>query len=284
VFAHISTSQINTQVLESVREAAAADAIANHLAQQANSAAPVQTTTVCRICSQAHLNFEDGLCSRCHNPLTAQVATRNAVRSETWRREDYESQRAFAERHSTDSVSVRVHDCSQGNRGQNRSRTPAKLAHDKDIALQTRIRRLGFRTGVDMYNESNWQAKDGSSTAPKPLNWRRNMDAQHLHDREHDRDLPFFQALDSRLASHKVYYKPLTLDERVQRFGDRMSVHPQPGAPPLRLQQNVGPIIEQVVAENHRVRDRSRSREGQWQGSTAWASSAQSSSWRPVDG
>jgi len=156
-----------------------------------------------------------------------------------------------------------------------------------------RIRRLGFASGVDMITESNWSAKDGSTIAPKPLNWRSSLNWQHDYDRDHGRDLAFYQAFDERLATYEVQRRPMTLEQRVSRFGNQFSVHPQPGAPPLRHQHGVGRIIEHVVAENHRIRERSRSRDSSiWmqgdiedprQGSTGWGSSARSSSWRQGD-
>ena len=156
----------------------------------------------------------------------------------------------------------------------------------------TRIRRLGFASGVDMVNESNW-SRNGDTTAQKPLNWRSNLTWQHDVDKELGRDLAFYQAFDERLAAYQTVRKPMSLQQRVDRFGNQFSVVPQPGAPPLRHQQGVGPIIEHVVAENHRIRDRSRSRNSSiWkqgdnedprQGSTGWGSSARSSSWRQGD-
>ena len=271
---NLSSSHVNDHVLGIAAAAAAADAFANHIAREADSAAPLQVTTICRICSQAHINHVDGMCSRCHNPLTAKVVALNNARA-------YDRQREFAERYSTDSVAVRVHDGVQGNRGLHRSRTPAKMERQKDLEIQIRFRRLGFKTGVDLFNETNWSAQGGSTTAPKPQGWRQKMDAQHLHDNQHDRDLAFYQALDSRLASHRVTHMPMSLAERVQRFGGQLSVHPQPGAPPLSRQHNVGRTIEHVAEENRRIRERSRSRDSPWQGSTGWASSSRSSSWRP---
>ena len=134
-----------------------------------------------------------------------------------------------------------------------------------------------------MFNETNWSAKGGSTPAPKPPDWRYKMDAQHTHDETHDRDLHFYQALDHRLATHKVIHKPMSIAERVERWGGQMSVRPQPGAPPLSRQQNVGRIIEHCAEENSRNRERSRSRDVPWQGSTDRSSSARSSSWRPDD-
>ena len=270
------TSHVDEHVLGTAAAAAAADAYANHIAREIDSDAPMQLTTTCRICGQTHLNHVDGMCSRCHNPLTAEVAALNNDRASF-----FERQQELAERFSTDSVAVRVHTGEQGNRGLHRPRPPARMDRQKVLEIQIRFRRLGFQTGVDMFNETNWSAKNGSTTAQKPPDWRYRMDSQREHDYRHDRDLQFYEDLDQRLASYMKVYKPMSIHERVARWGGHMSVRPQPGAPPLSRQQNVGRIIEQCAEANSRNRERSRSRDVPWQGSTAESSStARSSSWR----
>ena len=205
-----------------VFEKAAEDAAANYR-RDANDDTPLQTTIVCRTCGTK--NPTDGLCSRCHNPLSQQAADRNMTQLHE-----------FAQINSTDSVEVRVHDGSQGNRGQHRSRTPAALEHDRDMRFRTRFRRLGFTCGTDMVNETNYTHVDGSTNPPP--DWYAKMADQREKDRQKGRDYAFYQAVDARLAAHVNAHMPMSRTDRMQQFGGFMSVRPAPGAQPLDRQRD----------------------------------------------
>ena len=177
-----------------------------------------------------------------------------------------------AQQNSNDSVVVRVHDGIHGNRGTRRPRSQAQLERQQDLELRTRFRRLEFTSGVDMFLETNWCDINGNPDGPKPEAWHQQMAAQRGRDREKNRGAQFYEALDNRLANHETVHMPMSRDQRVATFGGLMSVHPAPGARPLSRQRDVGGTIHRVVEANRRfVRERSRSRDDPWQGSTGWA-------------
>ena len=147
-----------------------------------------------------------------------------------------------------------------------------QLQKVKDDTLHKRIRRLGYRTGADFYNERNWEPAPGETEAPP--GWRDAMDEHHAHDRKIGRTLQHYYDMDDRRAYRKAHKQDLgmTPAAREAQFGGYMTVRAAPGAPPLRQQQGVGHIIN-AAATHNRAHGRDRSRSAQRE-------PARSSSWR----